>query len=83
MIQRGTEPKRVLNYTLPKTPQHRELSPLLGTNCMQTKPHLLQQGLHLPLLTLLPAPIWVALQAIKVGLSSPWKEHEPTNKNPV
>lgn len=33
--------------------------------------HLLQQGLHLPLLALFPAPVWVTLQTVKVGLSSP------------
>lgn len=37
-------------------------------------PHLLQQGLHLPLLPLLPAPVRITLQAVEVGLSSPWRE---------
>lgn len=32
--------------------------------------HLLQQGLHLPFLPLLAAPVWVVLQPIEVGLRS-------------
>lgn len=35
--------------------------------------HLLQQGLHLPFLPLLPAPVWVILQPIEVGLRSAWE----------
>lgn len=50
-----------LSPTVPSPEPHRYL---------QQRAYLLQQGLHLPFLALLPAPVRVTLQTIKVGLSS-------------
>ena len=71
MIQRGTEARGLLNPTLPKTPGAWGAFPTPSPNHMQVHAHLLQQGLHLPLLALLLAPVRITLQAVKVGLSSP------------
>lgn len=63
--------QRLLNPTLAKTLGAWGALPNPSPNHTQAHAHLLQQGLHLPLLALLLAPIRVTLQAIKVGFSSP------------
>lgn len=59
MTQRGMEAVGLLSPPLPKTPGAWGAFP--NPNPTQAHAHLLQQGLHLPLLALLLAPVWITL----------------------